>query len=111
MHRLCTEYAIDFNWRQHRSGQVFERPFRGKVIRSTEHLVNAFAYIHLNPDHSLRLDNSSHGIYAGVRSDPRFDTTLGLRALGGREGYMKFIEDTARIRDARKAGRRRLEDW
>ena len=50
-------------------------------------------------------------IDAGVRSDPRFDTTLGLRALGGREGYMKFIEDTARIRDARKAGRRRLEDW
>lgn len=109
MQQLCATYAVDFNWREGRKGQVFERPFRGRVVRGSDHIVNTFAYIHLNPDSSLRIENSSHGVYAGLRSDPRIDTSLAWRIFGGRDGYMEFFEDTARVRAARSAAKRRLE--
>lgn len=111
MHRLCTEYAIDFNWRQGTSGQVFERPFRGRVLHTVDHVMNTFAYIHLNPDNSLRHTNSSHGVYVGTRLDSRIDTSLGRKVFGGREQYAEFFADTERLRTARAAARSRLNGW
>jgi REP element-mobilizing transposase RayT len=110
MQKLCTEYAIDFNWRRGKGGQVFERPFRGKVLRTVDHVMNTFAYIHLNPDNSLRHKNSSHGVYAGLRDDPRIDTSLGFEVFGGRERYFEFFDDTERLRVARAAARLRVND-
>lgn len=111
MHSLCTEYAMSFNWRNRRAGQVFERPFRGKVIRGGAHVANTFVYIHLNPDHSLRINNSSHAVYSGLREDPHINKALAWRTFDGSEGYQRFFEDTARLRAARDAAKRRLEDW
>lgn len=109
MQQLCATYAVDFNWRQRTSGQVFERPFRGRLVRGVEHIMNTFAYIHLNPDDSLRIENSSHGVYLGIRQDPRIDTSLAWRVFGGRDGYTAFFDDTARVRTARADARRRLD--
>ena len=50
MHRLCTQYGMEFNWLHGRRGKVFQRPFRGKIIRSADHIASTFVYIHLNPD-------------------------------------------------------------
>lgn len=109
MHSLQIRYAKYFNWRYKQSGKVFEKPFRARVIRGVEHTMNTFAYIHLNPDASLRTANSSHGVYAGLREDPEIDMSLALNLFGGRDGYLDYFVDNARVRAARASARRRLE--
>ncbi|MFT4049292.1 MAG: hypothetical protein QM648_05565 [Solirubrobacterales bacterium] len=109
MRAASTSYAKSYNWRNGTSGPVFQRPFRGRVIRGSNHMINTFAYIHLNPDASLRATNSSHGFYAGLVEDPRIDPALAWRVFGDRAEYMRFFNDTARLREARQQARRRLE--
>lgn len=108
MRSISTSYAISHNQRRRERGPVFQHPFRGKVIRGGSHVVNTFAYIHLNPDSSLRTQNSSHGYYAGLVDDPWIDPTIAWRAFGGRAGYLEFFEDSARVRAARYAAQARL---
>lgn len=108
MRSVSTSYAKHHNEKYGTCGPVFQSPFRGEVIRDAEHLVNTIAYIHLNPDATVREANSSHGFYAGLRDDPDIDPSLAWRAFGGREGYLEFFSDTAKIRAARAAARRRL---
>lgn len=109
MRSLCTRYALGFNDRHGRHGPVFQRPFRGKVIRTGEHVANTFAYIHLNPDASLRMENSSHAFYAGLKEDPHIDPTIAWKTFGGRDGYLEYFSDTARLRQARAAAKYRFE--
>lgn len=108
MHRICTDYAREHNWRRGGSGQVFQRPFRGKVVRDGEHAANAFVYIHQNPDGSLRVNESSHGVYLGLREDPRIDQSLAWQVFGGRAGYLDFFSDVERLKAARAAAAKRL---
>jgi REP element-mobilizing transposase RayT len=108
MARASQTYAQSYNARHGTRGPVFRRPFRGKVIRTPDHIMNTFAYIHLNPDASLRITSSSHGYYAGLVDDPHLDPDLAWRVFGGRAGYLQFFEDTARIRSARRAAAARL---
>lgn len=105
---LCTSYAISHNQRRRQSGQVFEHSFRGRIIRGADHIMNTFAYIHLNPDASLRLTNSSHGFYAGFADDPHIDPTVAWSVFGDRAGYLDFFNDTAKLRSARSLARARL---
>jgi REP element-mobilizing transposase RayT len=107
---VCTSYAKSYNWRRNTAGKVFQQPFRGKLVRTPEHIVNAFTYIHLNPDETLRTTNSSHALYAGLKDDPHIDPSLAWRIFGGRAGYLDFFNDTTRVRAARRAARRRYED-
>lgn len=109
MRSLSTSYAKYFNDRYGLRGQVFERPFRGKVIRTGEHVANTFAYIHLNPDASLRMENSSHAFYVGLEDDPHIDPTIAWKTFGGRDGYLEYFSDTARLRQARAAAKYRFE--
>lgn len=108
MHSLKIRYANYHNMIYGKRGPVFEKPFRGKVIRDPAHIANTFVYIHLNPDASVRIANSSHGVYIGATDDARIDQSLALRTFGGREGYLRFFEDTARLRQARAAAKYRL---
>lgn len=110
MRSLCTSYAISHNQRRRTSGQVFEHSFRGRVIRGAGHIMNTFAYIHLNPDASLRMFNSSHGFYAGETDDPNVDPRIAWSVFGDRTGYLEFFNDTARVRMARATARARLTE-
>jgi REP element-mobilizing transposase RayT len=111
MRAVSTSYAKSYNWRYGTSGKVFQRPFRGKIVRTPEHIVNAFAYIHQNPDSSMRTANSSHGFYAGLRDDPHIDPALAWKIFGNREGYLEFFNDSARVRAARQSAKRRYETY
>jgi putative transposase len=111
MRSVSTSYAKSYNDRHNQSGKVFQRPFRGKRVQTPEHIVNAFTYIHLNPDQSLRTTNSSHAYYAGLKDDPHIDPSLAWQIFGDREGYLNFFNDTVRIRAARKSARRRYEGY
>ncbi|MGK2878492.1 MAG: transposase [Solirubrobacterales bacterium] len=110
MRSVSIAYAKSYNWRYGGQGQIFQQPFRGKTTRTPEHMVNAFTYIHLNPDHSLRTTNSSHAFYAGLKDDPHIDPSLAWQLFGNRDGYLDFFNDTNRIRAARQAAKRRYEN-
>lgn len=109
MGSLSRSYAQAYNFRYGAAGPVFQSPFRGKIVRGSDHLMNTFAYIHLNPDASVRMTNSSHAYYAGQADDPHIDPSIASRAFGGREGYLEFFNDTAKLRAARAAARQRLD--
>lgn len=109
MQSLCLRYAMSYNARNARRGPVFQKRFRGHVVRGGDYIANTFAYIHLNPDASLRVKNSSHAFYAGLTEDPHIDPSVAWRVFGGRDGYMKFFDDTERIRAARSAAKWRFE--
>ncbi len=109
MRSLCTRYALSHNDRHDLKGPVFQRPFRGKVISGGDYIANTFAYIHLNRDQTLRTENSSHAYYAGLADDPHIDPSVAWRVFGGPEGYVKFFDDTERIRAARSAAKLRFE--
>lgn len=108
MQSLSTRYAISHNHRYRLKGPVFQKRFRGRIVRGGDHVANTFAYIHLNPDASLRMTNSSHAFYAGLKDDAHIDPTLAWRIFGGPAGYAEFFADTARLRAARAAARWRL---
>ena len=105
---LKQQFARRHNERHGRTGPVWESPYRGRVVRGGEDLVNVVAYIHLNPDSSLRDQNSSHAIYTGQKASGIVDTRLVLKTFGGREQYIEFFSDTARLRGARTAARARI---
>jgi REP element-mobilizing transposase RayT len=49
MGRLATSHAHRFNLRYHRTGHVFQGPYKYKRIDTSEYLVHLARYIHLNP--------------------------------------------------------------
>ncbi|MDO9547613.1 MAG: hypothetical protein Q7J65_01435 [Candidatus Marinimicrobia bacterium] len=44
-------YAKSINRQEYRSGSLFERPFKRKIIDTEEYLKMIIIYIHLNPVH------------------------------------------------------------
>jgi putative transposase len=49
MRRLLTGYAISFNHRHHRSGQLFQNRYKSIVCQEDAYLKELVRYIHLNP--------------------------------------------------------------
>jgi len=108
MQGIKVKYAHHLNDRYGKSGPVWESPFRSKRITTAAQLVNTIAYIHLNPDATVRSEHSSHSIYAGTAVSRRVDTAIGLRAFGGRAAYVDFFADTERLRTARRTAAARM---
>lgn len=46
---ICNSYARYFNTKNSRQGSLFQGAFRAKIIDSSESLIQASRYIHLNP--------------------------------------------------------------
>ena len=101
-------YARYFNDRYGESGRVFEAPFKARLVQGGEDIINVITYIHLNPDATLRTTNSTHAVYTGESSDPFIDDSVPLRAFGGRANYIEYFNDTANLRAARAAAKRRF---
>jgi len=101
-------YAKYFNDRYGLSGPVFEMPFKARLVQGGDDIINVITYIHLNPDATLRTTNSTHAVYTGESSDPFIDDSVPLRAFGGRANYIEFFNDTAKLRAARVAAKRRF---
>ena len=101
-------YAAYFNDRYDQCGPVFEMPFKARLVQGGDDIINVITYIHLNPDATLRTTNSTHAVYTGESRDPFIDDSVPLRAFGGRDGYIQFFNDTARLRTARAAAKQRF---
>lgn len=101
-------YAAYFNDRYGLSGPVFEMPFKARLVQGGDDIINVITYIHLNPDATLRTTNSTHAVYTGESIDPFIDDSVPLRAFGGRANYIEYFNDTANLRAARAAAKRRF---
>ena len=81
---VASQYAKCINRRLRRSGHLFERRYRSKLVAGDEYLLQLVRYIHLNPvvagivDSPHRYPWSSHRAYIGYRRDSWLTTDIVL---------------------------------
>ncbi len=106
MRRLLTGYAIGFNRRHRRHGQLFQNRYKSIICQEDAYLKELVRYIHLNPVRAGMVDDLSalkgyafcgHGVLMGARSclwqDGRYVLSLfaDTRALARRR-YGAFVK-------------------
>lgn len=92
---LFNSYAQAFNKKYHRTGSLFERPFRRKCIDSEVYRRRVLFYIHYNPVHHGLCDDFTtypHSSYRGILSGlpTHLERAQVLAWFGGREGFVEF---------------------
>ena len=95
MMKLESGYAKYFNWAHGRVGTLFQGRYTSVPIESSEQLLAAVRYIHLNPvkQHgSIYTRWSSYSEYLGRRTKPYADCSLVLAEAGGVESF-KALHD------------------
>jgi putative transposase len=61
-------YAQWFNSRKHRTGGLFQRPFKRKRVLSNQYLMQLVYYIHRNPMHHNYVENPSKYLYSSFNT-------------------------------------------
>ena len=106
MRRLLTGYAVRFNRRHCRHGQLFQNRYKSIVCQEEVYLKELVRYIHLNPiragivsslDELHRYPYCGHGTLMGKKERPwqEVDYVLGYFGRGGtvaRKAYGKYME-------------------
>lgn len=109
MRRLLTGYAVIFNLRHKRSGNLFQNRYKSIVCEEDPYLLELVRYIHLNPFRAGIVKNitaleaypwSGHAVLLGKKALPRqnMEEVLGLfgkRVSSARKNYACFIEEGA----------------
>ena len=103
MQNLTFRYTKWINWRQNRSGHLFQGRFKAVLVDADSYLLELTRYIHLNPVRAKMVQSpenypwSGHRAYLGRETIPWLTTDWVLsmfskkRALA-RSGYRDFIE-------------------
>lgn len=93
--RLFTAYAMYFNKKYHRSGNLFYRPFKRLLITDERYLRYLIYYIHLNPrNHGVCHDfasfqwSSFHALCSDLPT--LLDRAFVLDLFGGVDGFLAF---------------------
>jgi putative transposase len=106
MRRLLTGYAVSFNRRHRRHGQLFQNRYKSILCQEDSYLLELVRYIHLNPlraglvDELKFLDKypySGHGVLMGEVEQEWQDADYILKRFGGkvssaRQRYREFVE-------------------
>ena len=92
---VFNSYAQAINKLYDRTGSLFERPFRRKLIDSEAYRVQVLFYIHYNPMHHGFSDdfrNYPYSSYHPMLSDmpTHLKREEALSWFGGREGFIEF---------------------
>ena len=104
MAKLCTGYAMYFNKKHERIGNVFQDAFKAKVVENDTYAKYVSAYIHNNPK-NLDYDYSSYKSVVGLQNDQIVDRGILLSWFDNDPSkYRKFVEtftekDEERIKD------------
>jgi putative transposase len=107
MRRLLTGYAVHFNKKYRRHGQLFQNRYKSILCQEDAYLQELVRYIHLNPLRanivsSLQELNqypySGHRTLLGRNKRPWQDTEYVLSCFGkdasaARKGYLEFLKD------------------
>jgi len=106
MRRLLTGYAVSFNLRHHRHGQLFQNRYRSILCEEDPYLLELVRYIHLNPLRAKVVADlrelgsypySGHSALMGksVRAWQEIEYVLGCfgkRVSAARRGYLAYVE-------------------
>jgi REP element-mobilizing transposase RayT len=107
MRRLLTGYAVEFNRRHRRHGQLFQNRYKSIICQEDIYLKELVRYIHLNPLRAKIVSDLSllnyyayggHSTIMGKRDHPWQDTEYVLAYFGrkvaqARRGYLGYVED------------------
>ena len=105
MRRLLTGYAVSFNRRHKRHGQLFQNRYKSIICQEDVYLKELVRYIHLNPLRAKlvpgiaalnRYRYSGHSVLMGKRSCEWQDTRyvlshFGKRASEARRRYLSYV--------------------
>lgn len=105
MRRLLTGYAIRFNRRHRRHGQLFQNRYKSIICQEDIYLKELVRYIHLNPLRAKFVSDMrglnwykycGHSVLMGKRDcdwqDKRYVLScFGTSALKGRESYYSYV--------------------
>lgn len=111
MRRLLTGYAVYFNRRHDRHGQLFQNRYKSFLCQEDVYLKELVRYIHLNPLRAGLVNDLSalksfpycgHGVLTGDAQCAWQDTAYILRMYGKRKkqaiaAYLSHVEDGAAI--------------
>jgi putative transposase len=109
MRRLLTGYAVRFNRRHRRHGQLFQNRYKSIVCQEDVYLRELVRYIHLNPLRAKLVSDvgdlseyryCGHGALLGKRRREWQETEYVLSSFGGslreaRSVYVKYMEEGA----------------
>jgi len=98
MRRLLTGYAIKYNHRHHRHGQLFQNRYKSILCQEDPYLLELVRYIHLNPLRAKlvkdlreleRYPYSGHRILMGIEKSDWQDVDYVLRYFGSAFGVAR----------------------
>ena len=106
MRRLLTGYAVSFNHRHKRHGQLFQNRYKSIVCQEEVYLRELVRYIHLNPVRAGIVNEPSqlekypycgHGALMGLEDRPWQDIQyvlgyFGKTVKGARKAYSSYVE-------------------
>jgi len=106
MRRLLTGYAVTFNHKYNRHGQLFQNRYKSIICQEDAYLRELVRYIHLNPLRAKLVSDLSelngypycgHSALMGGKNREWQDTGYVLRNFGktvrkGRKEYLEFVE-------------------
>ena len=106
MRRLLTGYAVSFNRRHKRHGQLFQNRYKSIVCQEDAYLKELVRYIHLNPVRAgivpglkelNRYPYCGHSALMGRKKRPWQDVDyvlgyLGRTTNGARKAYLNYVE-------------------
>lgn len=104
MHNLSFRYTRWINWREKRTGHLFQGRYKAVLIDGDSYLLELIRYIHLNPVRACMVNDheeypwSSHRAYLGKEFLPWLTTEWMLGRFGksvakARAGYRTFVLD------------------
>lgn len=104
MHNLSFRYTRWINWREKRTGHLFQGRYKAVLIDGDSYLLELIRYIHLNPVRAGMVNDheeypwSSHRSYLGKEFLPWLTTDwmlgqFGKSAAKARAGYRTFVLD------------------
>lgn len=107
MRRLLTGYAVSFNKRHRRHGQLFQNRYKSILCEEDPYLLELVRYIHLNPLRAGLVGNvallsvypySGHGVLMGKNKNDWQDAAYILSHFGkqlslARRKYGEFVQD------------------
>jgi len=107
MRRLLTGYAVSYNRRHNRHGQLFQNRYKSIICQEDAYLLELVRYIHLNPLRAKLVNNlkgldhypyCGHSALMGNQERAWQDTDYVLRFFGrtiddARKGYTSYVEE------------------
>jgi putative transposase len=90
--KVCVSYAMYFNRKYNRVGNIFQDTFKAKEILNDSYLTYLSAYIHNNPDSALNYPYSSLIEYSKQSLDQICNTEFILKYFDGdKNRYIDFV--------------------